>query len=224
MSEPAPVSAPMTVSPPDRRRIIVVLITLVVGATLLGLGLTTPADQPSFYLLTGSLAVVWVAGALGSGALHLGSVRRHDARIRPVLAPIVLGLGVGAVFVVGGLIVREIPPLRDYVRNVLGHAGAGSAVLPVVVLITLVNGVAEEVFFRGALFEAVGRRAPALVTTLVYALATATTGNPMLVLAALLLGAVLARQRRVTGGVLAPIITHATWSLVMLLLLPLAIG
>lgn len=214
--------------PPSRRRIVVVVITLLVGATLLGLGLTTPADQPLFYVLTGSLAVVWVAGAFGSGALHLGTVHsskgeRRNRKRRPVLAPIVLGLLVGSVFVVGGLIVGQIPPLRSYVRTVLAHAG-GTAVLPMVVLITLVNGAAEELFFRGALFAAVGRRAPVLTTALIYGLATASTLNPMLVFAALLLGGVLGLQRRTTGGVLAPIITHATWSLMMLLLLPLAVG
>lgn len=209
--------------PPTRRRIVVVVITLLVGATLLGLGLTTPADQPLFYILTGSLALVWVAGAFGSGSLHLGRVVRRNRQRRPVLAPIVLGLLVGSVFVVGGLIVGQIPPLRSYVRTVLAHAG-GTAVLPAVVLITLVNGAAEELFFRGALFAAVGRRAPVLITTGIYGLATASTLNPMLVFAALLLGVVLGQQRRSTGGVLAPIITHATWSLIMLLLLPLAVG
>lgn len=244
------------VEPPTRRRIVVVVITLLVGATLLGLSLTTPPDRALFYLLTGLLAAVWVAGAFGSGALHLGTVYRtvrpgrtvhsgetvdsgnvvragSDVRSgkgerlnrpgRPVLAPVVLGLLVGSVFVAGGLIVREIAPLRAYVQTVLVHVG-GTAVLPVVVLIALVNAAAEELFFRGALFATVGSRAPVLITTVIYGLATASTGNPMLVFAALLLGWVLALQRRTTGGVLAPVITHATWSLVMLLLLPLAVG
>ena len=47
---------------------------------------------------------------------------------------------------------------------------------------------------------------------------------PLLVFAAALLGVVLGLQRRVTGGVLAPMITHVTWSLSMLLVLPWAIG
>ncbi len=209
--------------PPTRRRIIVVVITLVIGATLLGLGLTTPAGDPLFYLLTGSLAVVWVAGAFASGALHLGRVERRNLQRRPVLAPIVLGLLVGAVFVAGGLIVRVIPPLQEYTHTILAHADGGAR-LPLVLLITLVNGAAEELFFRGALYAALGRFAPVLATTVIYALATATTGNPMLVFAALVLGGVLALQRRSTGGVLAPILTHAVWSLVMLLLLPLAVG
>ena len=46
----------------------------------------------------------------------------------------------------------------------------------------------------------------------------------MLVFAAFLLGLVLGLQRRATGGVLAPIITHITWSTIMLFALPALIS
>ena len=46
-------------------------------------------------------------------------------------------------------------------------------------------------------------------------------GIPLLVLAAAILGLVVGLQRRVTGGILGPTITHLTWSLGMLFLLPL---
>lgn len=59
-----------------------------------------------------------------------------------------------AVFVVGGLIARLIPPVRDYVTAVLEFANHGPLLL--VVFITVVNGVAEELFFRGALYSALG--------------------------------------------------------------------
>jgi hypothetical protein len=50
--------------------------------------------------------------------------------------------------------------------------------------------------------------------------ATLATGNVMLAFAAVLLGAVVGLERRASGGVLAPILTHVTWSLTMLLALP----
>ena len=53
-----------------------------------------------------------------------------------------------------------------------------------------------------------------------YTLATVTTGNLMLAFAALLLGVVVGLQRRASGGVLSPILTHLTWSLSMLAVLP----
>ena len=58
------------------------------------------------------------------------------------------------------------------------------------------------------------------VTTVAYALATLATGNVMLTFAALLLGAVVGLQRRASGGILAPILTHCTWSVAMLFVLP----
>jgi CAAX protease family protein len=42
----------------------------------------------------------------------------------------------------------------------------------------------------------------------------------MLTFAAVLLGAVVGLERRATGGILAPILTHCTWSLSMVLALP----
>jgi membrane protease YdiL (CAAX protease family) len=42
----------------------------------------------------------------------------------------------------------------------------------------------------------------------------------MLGFAAILLGAVVGLQRRASGGILAPIITHLVWSVTMLYVLP----
>ncbi len=211
--------------PPDmvRRRRIVVGIVLVVGAALLGYSLTrTPGDK-SFYWLTLGLAAVWAAGAFLSGPVHLGSVRFRGRNQRPVITGILIGGALGAAFVIGGLVVREIEPVRDYVTRVLEFANQGT--LPLVVTITVINGIAEELFFRGALYSALGRFWPAVVSTVLYVLATAaTTGNPMLGFAALVLGSVCAFERRITGGVLAPMLTHFFWGLVMVLALPPVFG
>ena len=140
---------------------------------------------------------------------------------RPVMTPILLGLLLAGVFVVGGLVVREIPALDRQVRWVLEHADQGSG--PLIVLITVVNGIAEELFFRGAGYAA-STRHPVAVTTVAYTLATLATGNVMLVFAAVVIGTVAGLQRRASGGILAPILTHVTWSLVMLVALPLVFG
>jgi uncharacterized protein len=122
------------------------------------------------------------------------------------------------VFVAGALIIREIGPLRSLTDDVLDHARRGS--LALILLITVLNGVAEEVFFRGALFAAIGRRRPVAVSTAIYTLTTVATANPMLVFAAATLGTILGLQRRASGGILAPILTHVTWSVALLLVLP----
>ena len=54
-------------------------------------------------------------------------------------------------------------------------------------------------------------------------LASLLRQRPLLVFAAAVLGAVVGLQRRVTGGVLGPIVTHLIWSLGMLFLLPYAL-
>ncbi len=201
-----------------RRRRIVVAVTLVVGATLLGVSLAVRPGDPVFYVLTFGLAAVWVVGGFASGPLHLGRMSWRNALRRPVWQPILLGVAAAAVFMVGSLIVAEIPPLRAYTENVLAHARYGS--LALVAVITLLNGIAEEIFFRGALFAAIGVRHPVAISTVIYGLATVTSGNPMLVFAALVLGFVVGLQRRATGGILAPILTHVTWSQIMLFALP----
>ncbi|CAN5666843.1 type II CAAX endopeptidase family protein [soil metagenome] len=201
-----------------RRRRIVVAIVLVVGATLLGISLSIKPGDSLFYPMTMAVAATWIAGGLISGPLHLGYIPFRGSLRRPIITPIAIGVLAAAVFVAGALIVREIPPLRDYVANILEHARRGS--LPLIVMVALVNGAAEEVFFRGALYAAIGRVQPVLISTGIYALATVATGNPMLVFAAVTLGVVLALQRRASGGILASMLTHVTWSTAMLFALP----
>jgi len=113
--------------------------------------------------------------------------------------------------------------VREYITRVLEFADYGPLLL--VTFITVVNGVAEEMFFRGALYTALGRFHPVLVSTVLYVIATGVaTGNPMLGFAAIILGTVCAIERRVTGGVLAPMLTHFFWGLVLVLALPPMFG
>jgi membrane protease YdiL (CAAX protease family) len=202
----------------QRRRQVTVAATLVVGAALLGFSLSVKPGDSAFYYSTIALAAVWGLGGILSGPLHLGRMAVRGAPRRPVVTPVELGFAAAAVFIVGSLIAREIPPVRDVIEGVLVHARRGS--LPLVALITVVNGVAEEIFFRGALFAAIGQRRPVALSTAIYGLVTVTTGNVMLVFSALVLGLLLGQQRRASGGILGPILTHVTWSTVMLLALP----
>ncbi|MET0965470.1 MAG: CPBP family intramembrane glutamic endopeptidase [Nakamurella sp.] len=200
------------------RRRIVVAITLVIGATLLGLSLNVEPTSSWFYPLTISLAATWVIGGFASGPLHLGRINFRGELRRPIIVPILLGLAVAAVFIVGAVIVRNIEPLRDSTENILAFARYGS--LPIVAFVTLINGIAEEIFFRGALFAAIGIWHPVAISTVIYALTTVATGNFMLVFSAALLGLLLGLQRRASGGILGPILTHCTWSMTMLFVLP----
>lgn len=201
-----------------RRRRVVVAVTLIFGALLLALSLTRRPGDASFYWLTFALAAVWAGGALLSGPLHVGHIEWRGRTRWPILFGLATGVFIGALFVLGALIVRQIEALAEPVGRVLEFAQAG--ILPLVVLTTLVNGAAEELFFRGALYSALDGHRPLLLSTLLYVIATSASGNPMLGFAAVLLGLVCALQRRATGGVLAPMLTHLVWGLTMVLVLP----
>jgi membrane protease YdiL (CAAX protease family) len=205
-----------------RRRRIIVCVVTVAGAVLLGYSLSRKPGDETFYWLTLGLAAVWALGAFLSGPLHLGCIRWHGRNQRPVLTGLGVGLLLGVVFLAGGLVVREIPPVAEKVTRVLDYTNHGS--LALLVVITLVNGFAEELFFRGALYTALGAFHPVLISTLLYAAATSASGNPMLGFAAIILGTVCAWERRATGGVLAPVLTHVVWGLIMVLALPPVFG
>jgi uncharacterized protein len=203
-----------------RRRQLVTAAIVVVGGVVLGLSLRLEPGSSWFYPATFVLAGVWTVGAFASGPLHLGRIARRSELVRPWLTPLVVGLGLAAVFVAGALLVRSVSwlsGLEDQVVKVTDYADQGS--LPVLVVVTAVNGVAEELFFRGAAYAAIPRH-PVLWTTVAYVIATAATGNVMLAFAAVLLGVVVALERRASGGILGPIITHCAWSLTMLVALP----
>ena len=210
---------------PAPRRPAVLVATVIVGALVLAWALRVPPGDPLFYAGTVATAVVWATGALLSGRRPVRVLWPHSARAAgtrspsaQALASLVLGLLLVAVFAVAALVVGQVPVLARPVRHLLDHADA--AWLPLVALLTAVNGVAEELYFRGALYAGVRGHDPVLVTAVVYAVVTAASGIPLLVLAAAVVGVVTALQRRATGGLLAPVVTHVTWSLGMLLLLP----
>jgi membrane protease YdiL (CAAX protease family) len=203
-----------------RRRRVVVAITLLVGAAVLAWALRIEPGDPTFYVATFALAGVWAAGAFTSGPLHLGRGHTRDGEgsSRAVVQSLALGALLLGVFLLGAVVVGRIPALREPVEELLDHARFGS--LALVTVITMVNGIAEELYFRGAMYAGVGRRHAVAVTTVVYTLVTAASGIPLLILAGALVGLVVGLQRRVTGGILGPCITHLTWSLGMLFLLP----
>jgi membrane protease YdiL (CAAX protease family) len=189
------------------------------AAALLRSSFAAKAGSARFYLLTTGLAGIWTGGALGAGPVPW----RGDAwRTRPggaaralVVVPVVTGAATFVVFYGAARVARRHRISRHAISSVFHYAEAGST--PLVVLIAAGSGVAEELYFRGALWS--GPR-PLRTTTLAYAASTAATGNPALVLAGLITSVIFGWQRDVTGGVLAPAVTHVTWSVLMLRYLP----
>ena len=201
-----------------RRRKVVVGVTAA-GAGLLGVSLQSRPASWEFFALTGGVAATWLAGGFASGPLHLGWMQSRDETLRrPVLTPVLTGVGAFGAFYGCALVARHVPVLDRAIASVLAYAEEGNTSL--VLATTLANGVAEEVFFRGALYAAIGEQHPVALSTAAYALSTVPTRNPALVLAATVMGTLFAAQRRASGGIQAPVLTHVTWSTIMLRYLP----
>ena len=189
------------------------------GTGLLGLSLSSPPGSRRFYLLTVGLAGTWAAGALGSGPLPVGRDLFQRRELCYALSvPVLTGAGAFGLFYGAARIARHIPTLDRAIGSVLRYEHDGST--PVVLLTASANALAEELFFRGALWALVEDSHPVITTTLVYAIATATTRNPALVLAGAATSVVFGLQRHATRGILAPALSHLTWSLLMLRYLP----
>lgn len=202
----------------QRARLISV-VALVAGGTLLAIALHIQPGDELFYPVTLGVAAVWAIAGVAGGGLRVGvATDSRGRKISPAGQGAVLGLALLAIFLVGALVVAQIPLLRGPVDALLDHARFGA--LPAVLAVTVITGIAEELFFRGTLYDAVPARVAIPATTVLYALVTAVSGVPLLIFASLILGSVTALQRRATGGQLGPIITHVIWSSGMLLLLP----
>jgi membrane protease YdiL (CAAX protease family) len=201
------------------RRQRLVAAAALTGTGLLGASLSTEADSTEFYALTFAVAGTWLVGGLGSGPFHLHSPRTDNRSFGHLaIVPVLTGALAFGAFFGAAIVARRIPILNEALASVLSYADRGSD--PWVLATTLANGVAEEVFFRGALFSALGVHSPVPLSTAVYMLTTSATRNPALVLAAGVMGSLFAVQRRASGGIWAPILTHVTWSALMLRYVP----
>ncbi len=202
-----------------RRNRGIAVVTAVTGAVLLALGVQVEPGDTSFYLFTLALAVVWVIGSLLTARSRTFGSIADGKWVRDVVWGLLGGLALLAVFLLGAGVVARIDFLAAPVEALLAHARFGA--LPVVAAITFVNGVTEEIFFRGALHESIGgsplRRF--IGTSIIYTIVTAASGIWLLALAALSMGLLAGWLRRQTGALLAPVVAHLTWSLGMLFLL-----
>lgn len=215
-------------SPSDRRprAWVLALLTLVTGPGALSLtfavgegGGRGPGASTSFVLSSLFLAAIWTLGGLA--VIRAGG---PDRSVRTVSRgrSAALALGAGAAFaaacLLGGLVLHALEATRPWVGAALDTAQAAPA--PVVLLVALVAGAGEEVFFRLGLPRLLRGPARWALPVALYALATVATGNPALVLVAVPLGLVATWAWTATGRWTSPLIVHALWSLAMVGLFP----
>lgn len=235
MTRPATDPAATPARPWDARAWVLIGV-LVIGAVVLSQTFRVEDGTPWFYALAAGVGIVWITGGiLVRPRLPVLSGPSLPAG-RAATAGALGGVALVLVFVLAGLLATVLPWAESSVDAVLRYAqGSGLAI----VLITVFTATCEEYFFRGVLYDQLEERwpgpvsrlpaigalgAPVLLTTLAYVLVTAASGNWSLVLAAAALGLVVGRQRQVTGGLLAPVLTHVIWSVSMILVLPPILG
>jgi membrane protease YdiL (CAAX protease family) len=191
----------------------VLLLTVVAAAVLTDRAYDARPGTGAVASRSWLVAAVLVAGALLSGGVPRAAARagRH-----PLVRPVLTGVLLFVTFVVAGWFVRLLPFADHAVADLLRRADRDGAFA--VALAAAGAAVAEEVFYRGALFERV--RAPVITTTLAHVVTTLPAGNVALTAAAAILGVVLGASRRASGGWWAPAVTHVTWSLLVIAWLP----
>ena len=213
-----PATEPPTVDAPAarRRRRVVSAAAIVVGTALLAATFRVPHGSAWFTILGLLVAATWTIGSVLSGPIPFQPDR--DTAWRTFVGPAVVGVVAFGAFLAAYLVARHVPLIGSALDGVLATADAGPTAL--VLLVALVNGAGEEMFFRGALHAALEPHRPAIATTIVYIVVTAATGNVALVIAAAVMGTLFSLERLSTRGVRAPIVTHLTWSTLMVLALP----
>ncbi|MDO5724576.1 MAG: CPBP family intramembrane metalloprotease [Flaviflexus sp.] len=186
--------------------------TGVAVAILLPLSLRIAPGDPLFHAGNLALIIVYLLGALGAKArgLQLPLGARH----------LPLGLAAGGLmtgaFLLGALAVARIPALANPVSLLLTHAEGN---LPLVLIWLIAGGIGEELYFRGALWEALPAHRLA-ITTIIYTAIIALAGIWLLTFAAAAMGLVAGYVRSRSGSLLPAIIAHLMWSSTMLLALP----
>lgn len=173
-------------------------------------------------------AKIAVASSLLAASALAGMGGRRRGLVRLRVADLALGLASAAllygVFVLGKAILTAILA-RAAADISLVYAPRGSLPLWAIgALLFVVTGPAEEIFWRGYLQSVAAARLGAvgglLVTSGLYALVHLCTLNLPLVLAALTAGLAWGSLYAWRRNLLAPLVSHATWGLLIFVLFP----
>lgn len=178
--------------------------------------------------------VVGVWFAVGTAGIILGAlVLTCDWKaLRPDLRFTAQRFAAG---VLGGILMTAVtylafPWLRAWMPDVVSQAtnlyktfGGSTGWRALLVLPLVVVG--EELVWRGAVQDALARRVSppweVLGATLAYSLSVVSVGSPLLLAIALGCGLYWSLVKRLSGSLLAPLITHLIWDLFVFVLAPL---
>lgn len=161
------------------------------------------------------------------------ALRRSLGVKRPTLRDVGLGLayGIGAFFVVQlgfGLLVtqliaalgQEVPEIQEEVQSAV--QGVGGVSLLVSFAVAVLAPVGEELLYRGVLYQALAKRLPGWPAIGLTGLAFGLTHvEPFVIVLTFPLGMALAWMMRRHGTLLVPVLAHAVFNLIGVVLIRL---
>lgn len=191
--------------------------TVTAAICLLAAGFSAPGSMQFFAASTATAIVYFLVFFTVPTKPPVG----ESGQYRNLGIGLLAGLALLGVFIAGALLIYQIPALSHPVQRLLENT-RGGALLPSL-LVTAVNGVAEELHFRRTIPDTItGSPWKKFVISLAaYMAVSSMLGVPLLVFAALVVGALAHWLVHRGYGLLAPIVMHLAWSLGMALLLPI---
>ena len=200
-------------------RVEVTVLALCIGAFCLAMGLR---EVLNIWIGTGSAAVISIL--LLHRVSSPPSLQANEDPVRSGIAGLLVGLVMSmatwALYPISidfvPAIGVEVPKLYGLLRQFPGPVWA----FPVLVLVVA----AEELVWRGLAIDlfskSFGASGAVLFASLVYVLPQIAFRSPLLVIVALLCGLVWGALRVRTQGLVAPLVAHLTWDLLVFVLFP----
>ena len=176
------------------------------------------------YLPIGALALFVISAVLFASRRERTLLPRTGSEWR---RDILIGIACGAVMTAGtyvlyAIIERWIPSLAKSVNGLYANAGAAS--LTVALVATSMAVFAEELLWRGPLFRVLEHRTGRVMAIAIslgtYTLAQGGSRSLVVMLAAFICGAIWLTERLWTRSVVAPLLSHLMWTLIVVHLLP----
>jgi len=176
------------------------------------------------------LEVTLTPYAVAFAALALYLTPGVRALLRPRPADVLWGVGSGVLLaalthVGGALLFKWSPASEASVRSLYVQASVDNRADLLLLGLVGVVVIAEELIWRGAVYRRLAQRFPGwraiVLASIFYTSSTLGLLNPMLVAAALMMGLAWTILAARSGRLVAPLLSHLTWDLIILVVYPL---
>jgi len=200
-------------------------ISLIVAALLFALVFADPALGFWRQLAVTATLLAMMAFLFDRTALKVRLRPQWPGTLRAVAGGLAAATVLYGIFLVGRLAVSAFFPSGGVLIRSIYQLGRDEHAWRIGLVLLLVVGPCEELFWRGyiqrRLTDVYGPWGVGM-TICAYAAVHLASGNPVLILAALVCGAFWGVLFRVFGNIVANIVSHAVWASVVFAFLPLA--